>query len=173
MEAANRLYPAFLAAAFALVWNRKPASPAPKGLGAFASVYAGLFLAGFVLLRVLQPGPGQRAFRSAFAFLMHPVPIVLLARALKRSGSTLPPEATDGEPADSILANLGVSKREAEIVRLLAAGRSYREIGSELFISLKTVKTHVYNIYRKTGVKSRWQLLSLLRSDRKEESPGA
>jgi len=171
LETANRLYPAFLAAAFALVWNRRPASPAPKGMGAFSSLYAGLFLAGFVILRVLPAGQGQRAFRSAFPFLIHPVPIVLLARALKRSGWSAPPEAADAAAAETILAGFGVSKREAEIVRLLAAGKSYREIEAELFISIKTVKTHVYNIYRKTGVKSRWQLMALLRGDR-EESPG-
>lgn len=171
MEAANRLYPAFLAAAFTFLWSRKPSSPAPQGIRAFAGLYAGLFLAGFVLLQVLQPGQGQRAFRSAFAFLIHPAPIFLLGRALKRIGPPRPSGAGEGRQVEAILAGLGVSKREGEIVRLLAEGRSYREIGAELFISIKTVKTHVYNIYRKTGVKSRWKLLALLRNDGKED-PG-
>jgi len=174
LDAANRLYPAFLAAAFAFIWGRKPSAPAPKGVRAFAFLYAGLFLAGFILLLVIPPGQGQRAFRSAFAFLIHPAPIFLLGRALGRSARDRPPEAADGQPAEAVLAGFGVSKREAEIVRLLADGKSYREIEAELFISLKTVKTHVYNIYRKTGVKSRWQLMALLRGERKEDrEPGS
>jgi DNA-binding CsgD family transcriptional regulator len=159
LGAANRLYPAVLAAAFAFFWSRRASSPVPKGLSLFALLYAGSFVAGFVLLRVLTPGPGQRAFQSAFAFLIHPLPIYILGRTLKRSGLG---------PAENIPVRFGISEREAEIVRLLLAGKSYREIEKELYISIKTVKTHVYNIYRKTGVKSRWQLMTLLRDGRKE-----
>ena len=53
---------------------------------------------------------------------------------------------------------LGLSPREVEIVSLVMAGRSNREMEDELFISESTVKNHLYNIYRKLGVKNRVEM---------------
>ena len=50
---------------------------------------------------------------------------------------------------------LGLTTRELEVLRLVAAGRSNREIASELFISIKTASVHVSNILGKLGVTSR------------------
>src|SRR5918997_528482 len=50
-----------------------------------------------------------------------------------------------------------LTERETEVLRLLARGRANKQIGSELFIEEKTVKTHVSSILRKLGVKSRTQ----------------
>ena len=49
----------------------------------------------------------------------------------------------------------GLSPREAEVLRLVAAGRSNKAIAAELFIAEKTVARHVSNIFAKTGVSSR------------------
>jgi DNA-binding NarL/FixJ family response regulator len=51
-----------------------------------------------------------------------------------------------------------LTPREQEVLRLLARGYSYREIGSELFISIKTVDTHASNVLRKLQLSSRHQL---------------
>jgi DNA-binding CsgD family transcriptional regulator len=48
-----------------------------------------------------------------------------------------------------------LSEREVEILRLVAAGRSNREIGAQLFISGHTVANHMRNILRKTGTANR------------------
>ena len=48
-----------------------------------------------------------------------------------------------------------LSKREAQVLRLLAAGRTNRDIAEALFISEKTVARHVSNIFDKVGVSSR------------------
>ena len=50
---------------------------------------------------------------------------------------------------------LGLTAREFEVLRLVAAGRSNREIASELFISAKTASVHVSNILGKLGVTGR------------------
>jgi LuxR family maltose regulon positive regulatory protein len=50
-----------------------------------------------------------------------------------------------------------LSERELEVLRLLAAGLSYREIADELYISINTVKAHAKNIYSKLGVHGRMQ----------------
>lgn len=49
----------------------------------------------------------------------------------------------------------GLTQREAEVVRLVAGGRSNREIAALLFISEKTVHRHLSNIFNKLGVTSR------------------
>ncbi len=46
-------------------------------------------------------------------------------------------------------------RQEVEVLRLVAAGRSKREIGEDLFISLNTVARHVSNIFSKTGSANR------------------
>ena len=48
-----------------------------------------------------------------------------------------------------------LSEREIQVLRLLAAGKTNRDIGEELFISEKTVARHVSNIFDKLGVSSR------------------
>ncbi len=57
--------------------------------------------------------------------------------------------------APVLAADLELSERELTLLRLLASELSQREIGSELFISLNTVKGHVHSIFRKLGVNSR------------------
>ena len=52
-----------------------------------------------------------------------------------------------------------ISKREQEIIELVIKGKSNQQIEEILFISLRTVKTHLYNIYQKVGIKNRLQLL--------------
>ena len=49
----------------------------------------------------------------------------------------------------------GLSDREVEVLRLLAAGRSKRDIARELFISTSTAHTHVVHIYEKIGATTR------------------
>jgi LuxR family maltose regulon positive regulatory protein len=50
-----------------------------------------------------------------------------------------------------------LSERELEVLRLMAAGLSNREIAAELIIAMGTVKAHLHNIYGKLGVQGRMQ----------------
>ena len=52
-----------------------------------------------------------------------------------------------------------ISPRETEVLQLLIQGRSNKEIGETLFISARTVETHLHNMYGKCGVKSRLELI--------------
>lgn len=51
-----------------------------------------------------------------------------------------------------------LSAREQEVMRLIARGYTYREVASELFISIKTVETHVSAVLRKLQLSSRHEL---------------
>ncbi len=55
------------------------------------------------------------------------------------------------------------SRRERQLAELILEGRSAHEIGAKLAISLPTVKTHIRNILRKSGVKTRLQFAGLCR----------
>jgi LuxR family maltose regulon positive regulatory protein len=65
--------------------------------------------------------------------------------------------AARGRPAEPL------SVREQEILRWLSSQLSLREIASQLFVSHDTVKTHTRHIYRKLGVSTREQAVSLAR----------
>ena len=64
--------------------------------------------------------------------------------------------ATDVAVGDDELDRL--SSREQEVMRLIARGYTYREVASELFISIKTVETHVSAVLRKLQLSSRHEL---------------
>jgi DNA-binding CsgD family transcriptional regulator len=73
--------------------------------------------------------------------------------------------ATDGaRGGPSRPASSRLSDREREVAELLLLGMPYRDIGSQLFISAKTVEHHVARIRRRLGAESRSEMLSMLRA---------
>jgi LuxR family maltose regulon positive regulatory protein len=65
------------------------------------------------------------------------------------------PEARDRHEA--------LSQRELEVLRSLAQGLTYEEIGRQLFLSLNTVQFHVKNVYGKLQVNKRVQAIERAR----------
>ncbi|MFJ2827236.1 AAA family ATPase [Streptomyces sp. NPDC087263] len=70
------------------------------------------------------------------------------------------PEAAALTPADPAVA-LGLTSRERDVLRLVAVGRSNRQIAEELFISPKTASVHVSNILAKLGVSGRGEAAAM------------
>lgn len=62
---------------------------------------------------------------------------------------------------DSLCSKYAISKREREIAELILLGKSNKEIEANLFISMGTVKNHIYSLYQKLGINSRGQLVHL------------
>lgn len=58
-----------------------------------------------------------------------------------------------------VLTQKGLSNREAEVAELVVKGLSNKEVANQLFVTEKTVKFHLTNIYKKMNVKSRAQLI--------------
>lgn len=83
--------------------------------------------------------PLQRRVRKAFEEI---------GRAVPRNGASVPAH----------LARFGITVRETEVLRLVNAGLSNTEIAQKLFISTRTVETHVRSMLRKAGVERRDQL---------------
>ncbi|HET6920242.1 MAG TPA: response regulator transcription factor, partial [Jiangellaceae bacterium] len=60
----------------------------------------------------------------------------------------------------------GLTAREREVLRLVAAGRSNRQIGQALFISTKTASVHVSNILAKLGASGRVEAAAIAHRER-------
>jgi len=69
--------------------------------------------------------------------------------------------------SDSHISLDSLTTREKEIASLVCLGKTNKEISKELYISLQTVKDHIYHIFRKTGVRNRVELVKIL--SRKEQ----
>ena len=80
------------------------------------------------------------------------------AAGVGRANRTAGPAQQDGE-AHATLSVL--SAQELQIARLAAEGLSNREIGERLYLSPRTVGSHLYRIFPKLDVTSRTQLASL------------
>jgi DNA-binding CsgD family transcriptional regulator len=79
------------------------------------------------------------------------ISVSYLARLLAAVAQEATAPASDGRLPESL------SERELEVLALIAAGKSNKEIAARLFVSTSTVKTHVNNLYRKLGARSRTQ----------------
>ena len=62
---------------------------------------------------------------------------------------------------DEIVENFHITEREVEIIKLIKMGLTNKEIGGKLNISVNTVNNHIANIFSKTGVRCRIDLLNL------------
>ena len=101
------------------------------------------------LLKDVEPTELARAVRGACADEAVIAPTVA-ARLLRRLGEGAPSAATDA-------GDLDLTRREREVLELIAAGCSNKRIALELGIAEKTVKTHVGHLLAKLGVADRTQ----------------
>jgi LuxR family maltose regulon positive regulatory protein len=84
-----------------------------------------------------------------------------IAAYVRRLLAAMPDESAKVTPAPAGVENL--SERETDVLRLLADGQSYKEVGQRLFLSLNTVQFHVKSIYRKLAVNKRAQAIEKAR----------
>jgi DNA-binding NarL/FixJ family response regulator len=64
------------------------------------------------------------------------------------------------ERDDQAMKQLGISKREFEVLELIAAGHSNQDIADKLFVSMSTVKTHVSNVLAKLEASRRTEAIA-------------
>ena len=97
--------------------------------------------------------PVNMAEAVSFLFLTSSITIVSLLELTTRKSSV-----PDGEKISDFVVRHGLTQREEQILRALIDGLSYKEAADRLHISPDTVKTHVKNLYRKTGMEGRQAL---------------
>ena len=94
---------------------------------------------------------------------------------IRKIEAALPDKEADGEDAsvvrrpgvfhvkcEIVARKYGLSNRQGEVLFMLAKGRNADYITEKLVISSHTAKAHIYNIYQKTGVHSRQELMDLV-----------
>ncbi|WP_210418150.1 response regulator transcription factor [Ruania zhangjianzhongii] len=102
---------------------------------------------------------------GAHGFLLkraRPDEVVYGVRLVARGDSLLFPDAvrrlaTARPPTGDELRAVGLSEREGEVLRLMAAGMSNAEIAGELYLGVETVRTYVGGVLGKLGVRDRTQ----------------
>ena len=80
-------------------------------------------------------------------------------RLTRRAPAVPPPPTPEFQRNEVELQRLGISKREFEVLELIASGLSNQEIAEKLFISLNTVKTHSSNLFLKLEARRRTQAI--------------
>jgi len=128
-------------------------------------ILIGLAAGAFVLLANISSFTAESAARTARSASTG-IAAALCAAVLFRQLHYLTRKKRPFDPPEKSLLSLasrfGMTRREIEVTRLLANGASNREISRILSISEDTVKNHIYNIYRKAGVRNRNGLVGLL-----------
>ena len=87
--------------------------------------------------------------------------ITFVTDVFSESAQIVGAERLDGRVAE-LAAERDLTPREAEVMRMLAAGRTRREIADDFAVSTNTVRWHVQNVYEKLGVHTREELVALL-----------
>lgn len=76
-----------------------------------------------------------------------------------KNNVTIPAVDTAFTGEKSPIGQFGLTSRELEIALLIMDGLTNQDIADKLYISIKTVKTHIYNIYQKLDIKNRTELI--------------
>jgi len=63
----------------------------------------------------------------------------------------------------------GITDREKDVIKYIIEGCNNQEISEKLFISSNTVRNHIYNIYRKMGIKNRYELISIVNNHKTDD----
>jgi non-specific serine/threonine protein kinase len=112
------------------------------------------------VLNALREALGAAGFAAATAG-GHTLPRQAMEEAL--AICAYPVETSARSAGRQLAARHGLTNRELEVLRLLAAGHNNREIGEMLFISRVTAARHVANIFNKLGVSSRAEATAFAR----------
>ena len=139
-----------------------------KAVLTFAYLILFIFSAGIILF-ILADKSSILGAIYLLLFFSGNIPPVLYWRAYLKKYFTAPVLQKIGlMTMKQFLDEYKISKREEEVIQQLCEGKANKEISETLFISLQTVKDHVYSVYQKTDVKNRVQLINLIQSYREE-----
>jgi len=157
-----------------LFWQARRLAASGKriALKGLATLYFSVHLAFFLSFALRHRWPALFAFAWPGYFLaLNLVPLFTLGTFLHYyHGKKLYVSGRKNGP-ETVLENRGVSRRELEVIQLVCTGKSNREIKALLFISEKTVKFHLYNAYKKLGIRNRVELVNLMHDLRAEDPP--
>ncbi|GHB67489.1 hypothetical protein GCM10007390_21000 [Persicitalea jodogahamensis] len=134
---------------------------------------AGLaFVVGVVHLLLFVQSGSYLPFELLFIFLyflshtVFAVYYVYRAKLPDAAPSRAATFATKVPSLELFVENYDITPRELEVIQEIYRGKTNKEIAETLFVTVQTIKDHTHRIYQKTEVKSRTQLISLMRTFR-------
>jgi DNA-binding CsgD family transcriptional regulator len=149
-------------AAFA---HRRAGALADHGERRFVRRLCAYLAVAFVVIAALffleLPGPPRwQVLARALLGLVYLLPVLVWTRRRYLESGVVPLGRVAGDPATlgRWLEAMDLSPRERQIAQAVVEGKSNATIAEALFISPRTVESHLYSIYRKLGVKNRLQL---------------
>ena len=92
-------------------------------------------------------------------------PIIWIRFYVRNSSLNLSNTFLNGLNVQNIITKNNLSDREGEIFELIIKGYSNKQIKEKLYISIHTVRNHIYNLYKKLNVSSRGELYKILREN--------
>lgn len=134
----------------------------PRSVAVRLGAYALALALGAFALRWLEYQVAVRQFAGE-------IYVALIAVAFTALGAWLALRLTrrqatqEFRPNRRALAYLGISRRECEVLALLAEGLTNEQIGERLYVSANTVKTHLQHLYGKLEVSRRTQAVAKAR----------
>lgn len=152
------------------IWRLRTGQPADAALGQAEHFLRNTPFWGHLLRTVAAPAAFQTGMDAAGGWLREADAFFgaagerLLQRRVRYSLAAIGgkvPRTSASVPVH--LARFGITARETEILRLVNAGLSNTEIAQQLFISIRTVETHVSSMLQKTGAERREQLPSTVK----------
>jgi DNA-binding NarL/FixJ family response regulator len=92
-----------------------------------------------------------------------PMSSIVATKILELLRSTQKLQVIDNQPNEVQPKDFELTKRETEILQLISRGMTYKQIAEQLFVSDKTIKKHIENIYNKLHVNSKYEAMQLAR----------
>lgn len=134
------------------------------------------FLAGFLVGMVVIASSFDATVCTGLALLLTAVLVIALIVCLpisedyaqqldrgdEKAATTFSPEASEHEKCAQLARVYNLSPREEEVLFFIVKGRNAKYISEKLVISESTAKTHIHNIYKKSGVHSQQKFIDLM-----------
>ncbi len=140
-----------------------------KGIRLFGLIWLLTYSASLILFLFSRRFGPSAVVSIIIFFTANLLPLVYWRAHLKKFPASSPLYPILSQDLSRFLADFKISRREEDVIRELCAGKSNKEIAQTLFISVQTVKDHIYRVYQKTDVKNRVQLINIIQSHRKDE----
>jgi len=140
-------------------------------IGKYSLVFGYVFLGGFTIYVLMAysaflPAAGSLVELTPYLYIIiHGLPLIVLW--LFHQNEPVAVLNTDQPRIEQFISGHSLTVKEADILKQIIRGASNREIAEHSHISPNTVRNHIYNIYNKTGIRNRFQLLALCQQDQK------
>ncbi|MBN1272978.1 MAG: helix-turn-helix transcriptional regulator [Candidatus Aminicenantes bacterium] len=160
---------------FFLVWlmiqSQKEEILSKKKINRSFSVFYLIFFVG-LLSTNLAPAIWHIGVILIFKILINLFPLYWIRKYLLKYGRSIP-LTLDETILNKTVDEYGITAREKEVLELIIKGKNNKQVASLLCIAPHTVKNHLYRLYNKLGVNSRYELLTFFLNKKPERTISA